>query len=218
MNRIASTTNKIITLPKRISKRFFMWFLVSANTPMNKIKSREIVADYLSEGFDIVFSALFVAVLLRATFVQAYYIPSGSMLETLQIKDHLIANRAAYWFYPIKRGDIIIFKYPYDNRDFIKRVIGLPGDKIEITDGQLYRNGKKINEPYLREEMYFDFSPVIVPKNKLFVCGDNRNNSDDSRHWGMLPIENVKAKALLIYWPPSRIRMIKHFRYPEEVR
>lgn len=218
MNKIALYTNKIITLPKRLSKVFFMWLLVSSNTSKEKSLAREKVADYLSEGFDIIFSALFVAILLRATFIQAYYIPSGSMLETLQIKDHLIANRAAYWFSPIRRGDIVIFKYPYDNRDFIKRVIGLPGDKIEITDGQLYRNGKKINEPYLREEMYFDFSPYIVPKGNLFVCGDNRNNSDDSRHWGPLPIKNMKAKALLIYWPPKRIRMIKHFRYKEEAK
>ncbi|MDD5091273.1 MAG: signal peptidase I [Candidatus Wallbacteria bacterium] len=157
------------------------------------------------------FSALAVALILRATVIQAYYIPSASMRDTLLEHDHLLANKAAYWFYPIKRGDIVIFKFPKDNRDFIKRVIGLPGDTVEVRAGKLRINDRAFDEPYLREPMNSSFHPRKVPENMLFVLGDNRNNSDDSRYWGFLPRRNLKAKALLIYYPFMRIKMIRHF-------
>ncbi|MDD2716270.1 MAG: signal peptidase I [Candidatus Wallbacteria bacterium] len=201
-----------VSLPRILSRNFLLWLLLDPSQHQDVRDRRESVADRISSGFDVIFSALIVAFAIRATVVQAYYIPSASMRNTFMESDKLLANKAAFWFHPIKRGDILIFKYPLDNRDFIKRCIGLPGDKIQILNHRLYLNGKPMEEPYLREEMDRDFPELLqVPEGKLFMMGDNRNNSDDSRFWGFLPIGNVKGKALLIYWPLKRIRMVKHF-------
>lgn len=160
------------------------------------------------------------AVVIRLFIVSAYKIPSGSMLETLQIGDYLLVTR---FNYDIKipftdrsivstgdprHGDIIVFRYPRNPKeDFIKRVIGIPGDTIEIRDKMLFRNGKLVNEPYVRiadpGSRVFGkdtIRPVTVPENSCFVMGDNRDESMDSREWGFVPRENIQGKAWLIYW------------------
>jgi signal peptidase I len=170
--------------------------------------------------------ALLLAFVIRAFIVQAFKIPSGSMLETLQIGDHLLVSKFAYdvrlpstifldttdgkVIYKTgdpDRGDIIVFKFPEDEtKDFIKRVIGLPGDTLEIRDKVVYINGEALDEPYTRHTKYTtepirdNFGPFVVPEGQYFVMGDNREGSYDSRWWGTVKREKIVGKALVIYW------------------
>lgn len=164
--------------------------------------------------------ALVLALIIRTFVVQAFKIPSESMLQTLQVGDHLLASKFAYgvkipftdkYIYEgtdPQRGDIIIFQYPNDpSVDYIKRVIGVPGDVIEMRDKQLYRNGQPVKEDYIRntdpdgvEPLRDNYAPVTVPPGKYFVMGDNRDNSLDSRFWGFVDRKAIRAKAWRIYW------------------
>ncbi len=165
--------------------------------------------------------ALFVALIIRTLFFQPFTIPSGSMLETIQIGDYLLVNKMAYgmknpftddsWIYEgddPQHGDIIVFKYPEDPKiDYIKRVVGVPGDMIEIRNKQLYRNGVAVEEPYAqhKEPNTFlsdrdNYGPITVPAGSYFVMGDNRDNSRDSRYWGFVKKEAIHGKAWRIYW------------------
>lgn len=167
--------------------------------------------------------AILIALFIRAYIIQAFKIPSGSMIPTLLIGDHLLVTKFIYGVKPPlmenkilvidkpKRGDIIVFKYPEDpNRDFIKRVIAIEDDIIEGKDKKVYVNGKQIDEPYIRyTDSYIhpreldprdNFGPVVVPKGKVFVMGDNRDHSYDSRFWGFVDLKDIRGKALIIYW------------------
>lgn len=167
--------------------------------------------------------ALLLAIFIRTFIVQAFKIPSGSMLPTLQIGDHILVNKLRYGvripilgrrilkFADPRRGDIIVFIYPVDReKDFIKRVIGQPGDTIEIRHKQIYVNNEKIDDPYghfvdgsgeqSRLMPRDNFGPEAVPEDKVFVMGDNRDRSYDSRFWGFVPLDEVKGKAFMIYW------------------
>ncbi|MEO2167402.1 MAG: signal peptidase I [bacterium] len=166
--------------------------------------------------------ALALALFIRTFFVQAYKIPSGSMLPTLQIGDHLLVNKLLYGlrvpfsgdryfdFFGPERGDIIVFIFPEDpDKDFIKRVIGVPGDILEIRAKQLFRNGQLVeeqDEPYalykdpVRPGPRDNWGPETVPEGHVFVLGDNRDRSYDSRFWGFVPFENIHGKAFVIYW------------------
>lgn len=166
------------------------------------------------------FVALVLALVIRTFVIQAFKIPSESMLNTLLVGDHLLASKFAYgvkipfshvYIWQGKdpqRGDIIIFEYPNDpGTDFIKRVIGVPGDIIEVRNKQLYRNGEPVKEDYIRftepdriQPIRDNFGPVTVPQDKYFVMGDNRDNSMDSRFWGFVSRSAVRAKAWRIYW------------------
>lgn len=175
------------------------------------------------ENVEALYTALILALLIKAFLFDAYEIPSGSMKDTLMINDRIFVNKFIYKFEDIDVGDIIVFKTkgipkienpekPY----FIKRVVGLPEDTLEIgKDGFLYRNGKKIVEPPIfLENRYFPFrehSPqkFTVPDGHLMVFGDNSRDSYDSRGWGYVPIENVVGRAMFRYWPLSRIGLIK---------
>jgi signal peptidase I len=162
--------------------------------------------------------AILLALFIRAFVVQAFKIPSGSMEPTLLVGDHILVNKFIYGVklpylqttvIPIsnpERGDIIVFIYPEDkSKDFIKRVIGIPGDRIQMQDKQILVNGR----PFEDKHGYYDeragnpnrsFGPIVVPKNHYFVMGDNRDHSMDSRFWGFVPSEAVKGKAFIIYW------------------
>lgn len=164
--------------------------------------------------------ALILALVIRTFVVQAFKIPSGSMLETLQVGDHLLVNKFIYGvkmpftgkiLYDVddpKHGDIVVFEFPEDpDKDFIKRIIGLPGDVIEIKDKEVYRNGVKLDEPYAQHSdpntvipRRDNFGPITVPENKYFCMGDNREESYDSRFWGFVDREKIKGKAWIIYW------------------
>jgi len=181
------------------------------------------------EYFESIVIAVILALFIRTFVVQAFKIPTGSMEENLLIGDHLLVNkfvfaptasaieRALLPIGTIKRGDVIVFKYPEEpERDFIKRVIGLPGETVELRDKKVYINGNGLTETYvhflqppgqnseLHEVTSFDvrerYGPVTVTADHYFVMGDNRDNSQDSRYWGFLPRDYVKGKALVIYW------------------
>ena len=153
--------------------------------------------------------AVLLALAIRAFVVQAFVIPSGSMLPTLRIGDYLLVNKFVYLFRPIRRGDIIVFKFPQDEtRDFIKRVVGLPGETLEIRDEQVLVDGKPLHEPYavyskppqLRSPAPYHLLPMVIPPGHLFVMGDNRDNSLDSRAWGLLEEAKVVGEASIIYF------------------
>lgn len=193
--------------------------------PERPVQEKSVVRQY-AEAFLI---AIVLALLIRTFVVQAFKIPSGSMLPTLQIGDHILVNKFLYgaeipflgWRIPSlrnpQRGDIIVFKFPQDEgRDFIKRVIALPGEKVEIRGKRVLINGEPLEEPYsvhldraIQETPHSPrdyFSPVEVPQGQLFVMGDNRDYSMDSRFWGYLDMKKIKGKAFLIYWSWDRDR------------
>ena len=155
--------------------------------------------------------AVLLALIIRFFLFEPFFIPSGSMEPTLQIGDKIIVNKIVYRFQEPKRGDIMVFKYPLDPaRDYIKRVIGLPGEKLEIKDSVIYINDQPIEEEYLPSNSNSaNFGPVNIPENAYFMMGDNRNNSQDSRVWGTLPNNYIIGKALAVFWPVNRIGVLK---------
>ena len=133
-----------------------------------------------------------------------------SMIPTLQNGEYILVNRLSYKTGQPERGDIIVFRLPGDeSQDLIKRVIGLPGDTVHVSDGIVTINGAKLAEPYIAQAPLY-FGEWIVPEGNLFVLGDNRNDSRDSHQWGLLPLENVIGKSLVIYWPPAEWQSINH--------
>jgi signal peptidase I len=186
---------------------------------LTKVKRKSVFREYAEAAIIAIILALFI----RTFVVQAFKIPSGSMKPTLLVGDHLLVNKFLYGvklpfihktIIPIgepKRGDVIVFIYPVDkSKDFIKRVIGLPGDEVKIVGQKVYINEKFYEDPYgvysgdaeplARALEKNSFDPVTVPEGHLFVMGDNRNHSYDSRFWGFVPLSNVKGKAMIIYW------------------
>ncbi|HET6456045.1 MAG TPA: signal peptidase I [Armatimonadota bacterium] len=159
-------------------------------------------------------AVVLVFLVIRPFLVQTFFIPSGSMLPTLELGDRLLVSKIDYRFGHPKRGDIIVFKAPPEASpkpaDFIKRLVGLPGDVLEVKDGALYRNGKRLNEPYLNDEEIdtYIMDPIKVPKGTYYVMGDNRNYSHDSHAWGALDQNRVIGKAMFRFWPPMRIGLM----------
>ncbi len=133
-----------------------------------------------------------------------------SMNPTLQDGEYVLVNRLAYTLGAPARGDIIVFSFPMDERqDLIKRVIGLPGETVTIRDGKVMINGVLLSESYIAQKPVYN-GAWTVQDGQLFVLGDNRNDSKDSHQWGLLPVENVIGKAVLIYWPPPDWKLINH--------
>jgi signal peptidase I len=131
-----------------------------------------------------------------------------SMNPTLQDGEYILVNRLAYKIGQPVRGDIVVFSFPMDpKQDLIKRVIGLPGETISVLDGKVLVNGVPLDEPYIAAPPIYN-NTWVVPEGQLFVLGDNRNESKDSHEWGMLPMENVVGRAILIYWPPAQWQVI----------
>ena len=162
------------------------------------------------------------AFFLRWQIVEPRWIPSGSMLPTLQVQDKILVEKIRPRINlalksHINHQNLVIFKPPqqlidagYDkNSALIKRVVGLPGDEIEIHEGKLFRNKLMINEHWIKEPMLYEMNPIIVPKDSLWVLGDNRNNSLDSHIWGALPERNVIGTAIFRYWPLDKIGPIR---------
>ncbi len=141
--------------------------------------------------------------------VQAFRIPSGSMIPTLEIKDRVLANKFIYRFTEPERGDIVVFDSIEDSDEdtLIKRVVGVEGDEIRVQGGLLFVNGQPQEEPYLNEDEPFRgyYGPTTVPEDHVFVMGDNRANSADSRVFGPVPYENIKGEAFARFWPISKI-------------
>jgi signal peptidase I len=148
---------------------------------------------------------------VRPFVMEAFWIPSGSMIPTLEIGDRVLVNKFIYRFTEPERGDIIVFEsVDNTNEDLIKRVVGLPGDKIAVKGGKLYVNGEPQKEPYTNKKLQDRsfFAKTKVPKNHVFVMGDNRANSADSRVFGALPEKNIEGEAFLRFWPPDRIGLL----------
>ncbi|MCX7823266.1 MAG: signal peptidase I [Syntrophobacterales bacterium] len=184
-----------------------------------KKTAKSIALEYIKS----IIIALILAFLIRTFIIQAFKIPSGSMIPTLLVGDHILVTKFTYnvklpivditiWHRQSpKRGDIIVFKYPLDpDKDFIKRVIGTPGDEVVIKNKQVYVNGQELKEPYVQ---YTDprivpaelsprdnLGPIRVPPHSLFVMGDNRDESYDSRFWKFVDVSAVRGKAFIIYW------------------
>ena len=154
--------------------------------------------------------------LLRLT-VQSYTVVMSSMEPTFQQGDCIMVSKVSYRSSGPQRGDVIIFNPPFDSQfPFIKRVIGLPGDTVEIKDGSVSINGTPLEEDeYIAAQPNYTMSATQVPENGYFVLGDNRNNSTDSSQGWIVPRNNIIGKAWFVYWPPSKLGGAKHFRYPE---
>jgi signal peptidase I len=164
--------------------------------------------------------ALALAFFVRATIAEARFIPSESMLPTLEVGDRLIVEKLSYRFALPQRGDIVVFNPPDaamgKGNAFIKRVIGLPGETIDIRDGLVYINSKALTEPYVMEAPRYPdpFWESLglpggqIPKDKVFVMGDNRNNSQDSHVWGALPVKNIIGHTVFRFWPLTRLGLV----------
>jgi signal peptidase I len=181
------------------------------------------------EWGDAVLFAFILAMFIRSFFLQAFRIPSGSMRMTLLEGDRLLVNKVSYGaLFPFtkyrlpgishpRRGDIVVFKYPEDpKRDFIKRLIAVGGEVVEIKFGDIYINGQLIEDPVIKNIYYYNRGSygdvnqkISVPLGYYFVLGDNSGSSQDSRIWGFVPKDNIIGKAEFIYWPPNRIRFLK---------
>jgi signal peptidase I len=186
-------------------------------------KRKSVVREY-AEAIAI---AILLALVIRTLIVQAFTIPSGSMMDTLLVGDYILVNKFLYGpempvvdyrlpgFREPARGDIIVFKYPQDEkRDFIKRIVATPGETVQVRGDRVLVNGMPLTEPYVRktegplgdrgQPSYCGYAygcePTVVPGDSYFVMGDNRNNSQDSRYWGFVKRDKIKGKAFLIYW------------------
>jgi len=162
-----------------------------------------------------IFAAL-LSLLIITFVVQAFYIPSGSMEPTLQVDDRILVSKFSYRLGRIARGDVIVFHYPLNpGKDFVKRVVALGGERVELRDGVVLINKQPITELYPTALAAGDracttsYGPQTIPQGQLFVLGDNRCNSEDSRFFGFVPVENVVGKALLVYWPPQRLGLVR---------
>lgn len=177
----------------------------------------------LRENIEAILLAIVLALFIRTFIVQAFKIPSGSMKETLLIGDHILVNKFLYGvklpfvsatiipYKEPKRGDIVVFKFPEDpDKDFIKRVVGVAGDVVESRDKKIFINHEPLNHDYgIHKDSRIvpgniqprdNFGPLVVPEKSLFVMGDNRDHSYDSRFWGFVDLKAVRGKAFLIYW------------------
>lgn len=171
----------------------------------------------IRENLAILAIALTLALLLRTFVAEPRYIPSDSMLPTLQVGDRLVVDKIGYRFHPPTTGDIVVFDPPPQlqiqgyakDQAFIKRTIGQPGQLVTIANGKVYLDRQPLQEDYIAEPPAYEWGPRTVPQGELFVMGDNRNNSNDSHIWGFLPQENIIGRAFFRFWPLKRIGFVK---------
>ncbi|MGR6835861.1 signal peptidase I [Syntrophomonas erecta] len=168
--------------------------------------------DFLKELISIILIAFVLAMLLRAFVIEGRIIPTGSMLPTIQLQDRVMVNKFIYRFKEPQRGDIVVLEPPeslHSDQDYIKRVIGLPGETVEMKNGRVLINGRPLSEPYLAEELDYEYGPVVIPEGSLMVLGDNRNHSFDSHMWNVwLTTDRLKGKAFMTYWPIKHIKLL----------
>ncbi|NMF85420.1 signal peptidase I [Nodosilinea sp. P-1105] len=184
-------------------------------TPLPKVDPTKQRHNPWVEGLQTIGLSVVLALGIRHFVAEARYIPSGSMEPTLQINDRLVVEKISYNFNPPERGDIVVF-WPPDSltppgqrRDaFIKRVIGLPGEVVEVSNGQVIVDGVVLEEDYIMAPPSYEWGPEQVDDESYLVLGDNRNSSYDSHSWGFVPAENIIGRALVRFWPPSRVGLI----------
>lgn len=169
------------------------------------------------ENLQILGIALILAIVLRLFIAEPRYIPSDSMVPTLEIGDRLVVEKVTYYLRSPSAGDIVVFDPPpllqqfgyAPDKAFIKRIIGQPGDVVQVQDGVVYRNGQPLIEPYIAEPPAYEMPSVRVPDDQYFVMGDNRNNSNDSHVWGFLPRQNLIGRAVFRFFPLDRFGLLK---------
>jgi signal peptidase I len=179
----------------------------TANTAAESSLFREIVETIL-------LAAIVFLVVNAAT--GRFRIDGSSMEPTLHDGEYVIINRLIYRLHPPARGDVIVFRRD-GRRDYIKRVIGLPGETIEIRHGQVLINGQPVPETFLKEQGVYSMAARLVAPDEYFVLGDNRNNSSDSHNWGPVPFNAIDGKAWVIYWPPQHWGWVPHYPYPGQL-
>jgi signal peptidase I len=168
----------------------------------------------LREFVETILFTLLIYILIRTFLFENYRVVGRSMEATLEDGQYLVVYKLGYRLHDPQRGDIIVFHDPRNGeRKLIKRVIGLPGETLEIKEGYVFINGQEIDEPYIQAPGRSSRAPTLIPENDYFVMGDNRTNSSDSRSWGPLPKEKIVGKAWLTYWPPSRWGIAAHENY-----
>ena len=164
---------------------------------------------WLRQSLEVTFRGALIFLLAQAWLVQGYRVYGCCMEPNLHSGERLLGSKLAL-VNGIHRGDVVVFQPPHrPGVAFIKRVIGLPGEVLAIRDNHVYVNGRELNEPYLHLAWHDDRAPERVPAHMLYVMGDNRDNSNDSRSWGELPVANIQAKAWVRYWPPGRVGWIR---------
>ena len=139
--------------------------------------------------------------------------PQSSVVWVDYDGEYVLIDKISYLLHSPERGDVVVFTPPNNDRDYIKRVIGLPGDTVEIKGGRVYVNGIVLDEPYLRNVIHNDMPPRVVEEGRYFVLGDNRNNSSDSRAFGSITPQSIVGRAWLVYWPPSDWSTVPHHSY-----
>mgnify|MGYP002626394477 CR=1 FL=1 len=178
----------------------------------------EVAKPWWRETIETILWAFVLAMIIRTFIVQAFWIPSGSMIPTLEIKDRVLVAKFWNYFFEPSRGSLYVFKYPMDrDRDFVKRVIAVPGDVVDIKNGVVYINNQPTAEPYVKNHDHYTLYPsnifpqvpFTVPENKYFMLGDNRSNSQDSRYWGFASLEDMRGPVFFRYWPLNRIGIPK---------
>jgi signal peptidase I len=192
------------------------------------------VLGFFKELPGLIIIAFALALIIKTFLIQAFFIPSQSMVPTLKVGDRVLVNKLVYDFGEPEHGDIVVFENPSliephrnvfeavwhwlieglgfstdPTKDFIKRIVGLPGDTVEMRNGKVFVNGTVVPEPYIHNRGAQDFPPTVVEPDRVFVMGDNRPNSQDSRSaLGQIPMEKIVGKAFVLLWPPSRIEWL----------
>ena len=162
------------------------------------------------ETLETVLPALIIVLVINMFLAQATRVEGQSMEPNLHNNQRLIIEKISYHLHPPQRGDIIVLRLSNRRSDpLIKRVIGLPGETVEIKNGRVYINGQELNEPYLDQNTYPNMAPVVVPEQEVFVLGDNRGQSNDSRAFGFVPFSDIVGRAWFRYWPPSEIGLVR---------
>ncbi|MCX7912255.1 MAG: signal peptidase I [Dehalococcoidales bacterium] len=170
---------------------------------------------FLRELLITVLVAVAIFVVAQRT-IQTYEVFMSSMEPSFHEGQRVVVNKAAYFFGEPQRGDVVVFKAPTGNEDFIKRIIGLPGDTVEIRDGAVLVNGVRLDEPYIAEKPAYTMPAVVVPEGKYFVLGDNRNHSNDSHNHWFVDRRDIRGKAWLSTWPPEYWGVVNNYPLSEQ--
>ena len=167
---------------------------------------------FIFDWVETIVVALVLALIIRAFFLQVFWIPSGSMEPTLDINDRIVVNKVSFHFRDPRRLEVVVFRQVESadptKKDLIKRLVGLPGERLELKNGVIVINGRPIDERHTGNQDFANFGPVTIPQDSFFVMGDNRPASADSRYWGFLPKKNLIGPAFLRIWPLYKFGLI----------
>jgi signal peptidase I len=195
-------------LTQRCTRRYILVIKIKIYETRNDLKRSHLAREIV----ETIALTLIIFLVIRFA-IQSYRVEGVSMQPGLQSDQYVLVNKMAYLFHAPERGDVIVFHFPLDtSKDFIKRVIGLPGDTISYTSTTVQVNGVVLNEPYISEKANpLGKNPFVVPPNEYFVMGDNRPASDDSRDWGYVPKDYIVGKAVMVYWPLNKWQLISTY-------